>query len=404
MDKFMNTDTKKIYLSDSFNYIFDKQDGQTIIWGKTEQDDVDVSPFNMIVDFEITEKCSGIGNYGPCKWCYKSNNPYDGYVTSLEEAKKVIDKLPRECTQIAFGTDAKLETNSEWYNIFTYAREKGFIPNVTVADLTFSKANLLMSVCGAVSVSRYQDKEICYNTISNLINSGFNQVIYIFKKNKDVSHFTMNNYDILLKKNIHTKPEKYVEMTVHDFLTYEHATEEDIKCFMNRFFAVNIHMLLSKETMPIVYETLNDIQYDERLKYVNAIVFLSLKRKGRGKGFHVVQQEEFENIIWKCHDLNINFGFDSCSANKFLKTITGTNLENQKIYVEPCESGRMSFYINARGKGFPCSFAEGTKGWKTGIDVINCNDFIEDVWNNPKIQNFRELSIMNDCNCLFYNV
>ena len=173
MNKFVNTNTKKAYFSKDFNYIFDKQDGQTIMWGESYRDDPEVSPFNVIVDFEITEKCSGIGNYGPCKFCYKSNNPYSGYVTSLEEAKTIIDKLPRECTQIAFGTDAKLETNPYWYNIFKYARERGFIPNVTVADLTSEKARQVMSVCGAVAVSRYHDKEICYDTISNLINEAF---------------------------------------------------------------------------------------------------------------------------------------------------------------------------------------------------------------------------------------
>ena len=337
--------------------------------------------------------------------CYKSNTPYSGYVTSFEEAKTIIDKLPKECTQIAFGTDAKLETNPNWYNIFVYARKKGFIPNVTVADLTSEKASQVMSVCGAVAVSRYHDKEICYNTISNLINEAFNQIIYVSKKNTDIhARFIMRNYNILLKKNVSNMPNDYEEMTVREFLEREQATDEEIKYFMNKYFAVNIHMLLSKETMSIVYETLNDIQVDERLKYFNAIVFLSLKRKGRGEGYHVISQEEFESLIWRCRDMNIRFGLDSCSANKFLKTIVGTEMEYQSVYVEKCESGRMSFYINARGEGFPCSFAEGTKGWETGIDVLNCNDFIEDVWNNPRLQNFREISLMNHCNCIIYNV
>lgn len=55
MNKFINTYTKKAYFSKEFNYIFDKQDGQTIMWGETYQDDPEVSPFNVIVDFEITE-------------------------------------------------------------------------------------------------------------------------------------------------------------------------------------------------------------------------------------------------------------------------------------------------------------------------------------------------------------
>lgn len=134
---------------------------------------------------------------------------------------------------------------------------------MTVADLTSEKAHQVMSVCGAVAVSRYHDKEICYNTISNLINEAFNQVLYVSKKNTDIhDRFIMRNYDILLKKNVVNKPNDYEEMSVRDFLNGEHATDEDVKYFMNKYFAVNIHMLLSKETMPIVYETLNDIQVD----------------------------------------------------------------------------------------------------------------------------------------------
>ena len=89
MNKLIHTDTKKAYFSKNFNYIFDKQDGQTIMWGETYKDDPEVGPFNMIVDFEITERCGGIGNYGPCKFCYKSNTPYSGYVTSFEDEENV---------------------------------------------------------------------------------------------------------------------------------------------------------------------------------------------------------------------------------------------------------------------------------------------------------------------------
>lgn len=114
--------------------------------------------------------------------CYKSNTPNSGYVTPLEEAKKIIDKLPKQCTQIAFGTDAKLESNPEWYEIFKYARESGFIPNVTVADITEEKAKKLASVCGAVAVSRYNDKDICYNSVKYLTDAGMKQKIYVKKK------------------------------------------------------------------------------------------------------------------------------------------------------------------------------------------------------------------------------
>lgn len=342
MSKFIETPKNKAYFSEDFNYVFDKRDGRTVMWGKEYKDDPEVAPFNIILDFEITERCSGIGNYGPCSFCYKSNTPNQGYVTSFEEAKRVIDKLPRQCTQIAFGTDAKLESNPDWYKIFAYARDSGFIPNVTVADLTEEKAKMVASVCGATAVSRYHDKDICYDTVKRLCDAGVTQC--------------------------------------------------------------NIHSMLSVETMPMVYETLEDIKTDKRLKNLNAIVFLSLKRKGRGENFHSISQEEFSALVMKCRELGINFGFDSCSCHKFLNTIKGTEMEEQSIYAEPCESCLCSYYINAKGRGFPCSFTEGTRGWEEGLDVLNCKDFVEDIWFNAKTHNFREILLMNDRNCPIYNV
>lgn len=342
-NKFIDTPKNKAFFSEEFNYVFDKRDGHTAMWGKTYEDDPDVAPFNVILDFEITERCSGIGDYGPCKFCYKSNTPNQGYVTSFEEARRIIDKLPRQCTQIAFGTDAKLQSNPDWYKIFTYARDSGFIPNVTVADITNETAEKLASVCGAVAVSRYADKNYCYDSVKRLTDCGMKQV--------------------------------------------------------------NIHQLVSVETLDQIYETIDDIKNDPRLAKLNAIVFLSLKRKGRGENFHSVSQEQFNDIVNKCFELGIGFGFDSCSCKKFTNAIKDRpDGKKLMMYSEPCESTLFSFYINAKGEGFPCSFTEGTAGWETGIDVANCNDFISDVWNNYRIQNFREMLLMNNRSCPIYNI
>ena len=57
--------------------------------------------------------------------------------------------------------------------------------------------------------------------------------------------------------------------------------------------------------------------------------------------------------------------------------------------IEPCESSHFSFYINTKGVHYPCSFCEGVNEWSEGIDILNCNDFMEDVWNNEKLIKFR---------------
>lgn len=343
MSKFIDNSAKKIFLSNDFNYLFDKNTGYTITYGVTKEHNPDVSPFPMIADIEITEKCDGPGNDGPCKFCYKSNTANKGAVMSFELFKKICDKLPKQLTQIAFGADAKLISNPEWFEIFSYARKSGFIPNVTVANVTDEIAQKLASVCGAVAVSRYQNKNLCYDTLERLRNAGLK-----FR---------------------------------------------------------NIHILVSQETLPQIYETFEDFHNDPRLKDLTAIVLLSLKKKGRGKGFTRCTDEQFKNIVDKALELNIPFGMDSCSAHKTMNALK--NHPNYKTIlnsIEPCESGIFSIYFNALGEYFPCSFTEGVDCWERGLDVANCDDFIEDIWNHPRTLNFRELLLLNGRQCPIYNV
>lgn len=341
MSKFIETEDKKVYFSDDFNYAFNKKNGDTFFWGKTMDENPDKAPFNMLLDMEITQTCTGIGTYGPCKHCYKDY--HSGHTMTLSEAKNIIDKLHRQCTQIAFGTDAKLISNPEWYEIFQYARKSGFIPNVTVADINDETADKLASVCGAVAVSRYHDKDICYNSVKRLTDRNMKQV--------------------------------------------------------------NIHMLLSKESLADVYELIDDISSDERLSNLNAVVFLSLKQKGRGVSYHSITQDEFSDIVNTCLNKKIHFGFDSCSASKFLNNIKGKKeYSYMKMFVEKCESSCFSFYINAEGFGFPCSFSEGVGEWKTGLDVAHCDDFIQDIWNNPRLEKFRNTLLSNNRDCPLYTI
>ena len=95
---------------------------------------------------------------------------------------------------------------------------------------------------------------------------------------------------------------------------------------------------------------------------------------------------------------NIPIGFDSCSCHKFLKAIEKyPNIESLAMVAEPCESGLFSAYFNVDGKFFPCSFAEGTKGWEEGLDV-------EDFWGNSKTVEWREKLIACGRECPIYRI
>jgi len=318
----------KTVRSPNYNYRFHKGSGYFIRWGSSKKEDPEMSPSPEIADIEVTTICKGVGGK-VCKHCYKSNTPV-GNNMSLDTFKKVFDKITenRILTQIAFGADSNATSNPELFDMMWYCRNNGVIPNITVADISDETAAKLAEVCGAVAVSRYENKNICYDSIQKLHKHGLQQI--------------------------------------------------------------NIHCMISEETFNLTRETIRDKVKDSRLDPVKAIVMLSLKQKGRGKHYHKLSQNKFAYLVYQATSNNVGLGFDSCSAFKFLNTIKNhKDFDKIAEYVEPCESSLFSIFINWKGEAFPCSFAEGCVEWARGMDVVSCNSFIEDVWNHERMVAFR---------------
>ena len=331
----------KVVRSSDYNYQFNKDNGYFVRFGKTKDDDPELAPAPEIADIEVTTICDGVGGK-VCKHCYKSNTS-NGNNMSLETFKRVFDKISssRCLTQIAFGADSHGTSNPDLIDMMWYCRNNGVIPNITVADISDETAEKLASVCGAVAVSRYEDKDACYDSIQKLTKYGLEQI--------------------------------------------------------------NIHSMVSLETYPLTMETLNDRRSDPRLKPVKAIVLLSLKQKGRGQHFHRLPEPQFKKLVQFAMENDIGIGFDSCSAYKFLQAIKDRKDFNRiEQYVEPCESTLFSIFVNWRGEAFPCSFTDGCVSWARGIDVPSCDDFVIDVWNSPRMLEFRN-GLLNTKKCNTFN-
>lgn len=195
------------------------------------------------------------------------------------------------------------------------------------------------------------------------------------------------------------------EITVSDFLQRENATDDEIKRFSNTYFAINIHQMISVETVHNAIETITDYHTDPRLKGMNAIVFLSLKRKGRGVSHRQLSQDSFNELVNQATELKVPFGFDSCSAHKYLKSIEGhPNYRMIAQNVEPCESTLFSSYVSVDGEFFPCSFSENQPDWDKGIKITEETNFIRDVWLNEKVARFRNKLMQCERNCPLFEI
>jgi MoaA/NifB/PqqE/SkfB family radical SAM enzyme len=333
----------RVVSSPDYTYIFNAIHGIFARCGKTLNDDPQRSPIGPeIADIEVSTICHGINNI-PCPHCYKSNSG-SGVNMSLGTFKTVFAKLPPSITQIAFGI-GDLDANPDLLAILHFCRDNPHkrlvVPNITIngTSITQEWIQNLAHVCGAIAVSRYSPTDICYEAV-RLLTAEFGKP------------------GVTLRQ-------------------------------------VNIHQLLAEETYNDCLEVINDVRTDPRLKKVNAVVFLALKPKGRGKTLHSLTDfEKYRSLVTDALSHGTPIGFDSCSAQAFLRAISDRpDATNLAELVEPCESMLFSCYCNVYGEVFPCSFAEGEGDWQQGISLMDANNFINDIWNHPRVAEW--------CRCLF---
>src|ERR1035437_7945834 len=239
----------KSFRSEDFNYDFNLRTGFFRRWGRTLEDDPSWSPFgNEIADIEVSD-----GESCPmsCPFCYKGNRKGDASKSnhmSLDTFTSILAKFPQYdghyyCNQIAFGITS-IGANKDLFPIFQHCRNNNIIPNVTIngADpLTDEQISELIKLTGAMAISINSSiKDVGYNLIEKFLANGARQL--------------------------------------------------------------NIHYVISKQSIAFAYQLINDIKNNPKLKGLNAIVFLGLKPKNRGQSFDVLPTEEYIELINYCID------------------------------------------------------------------------------------------------------
>ena len=329
--------TFKMTLNESHTYhcFFSKLDGFNCRFGKTIDDDPSYCGLGPeILDLEVSVNgCVPVPGSTNCRYCYKNNTNAKPTNMTFETFKQIVDSFPKNLSQIAFGITG-LQTNPDLPKMFEYCREVGIIPNVTTvgADMNDEMKDVLCKWCGAVAVSCYTGaKELCYNTI------------------KELHDYAREKY----KRDLH----------------------------------VNMHIVVSKDNMPHLKEVLQDIA-DKKVDGLKSVVLLRIKPKGRAAKMDCkIPLSVYEELVTFCLDNKISFGFDSCSATPVMEVLKKLGRPELCSSCEPCESSKLSSYINIKGEYWSCSFAEGTDFIKP-VNVLDYKSAI-DWWNGDEVKKCR---------------
>lgn len=333
---------KYTYAADgSYHCFFDKDTGFNARCGKTIEDDPDMCKLGPeIADIEVvTGSCPKV-NSENCRWCYKNNTSMPGKSMTLEQFKKVVTSFPKNLSQVALGITG-VKSNPELVDMLKWLREYGVIGNLTLtgADLDDEMTEKLAQYCGACAVSCYDKaKDLCYSTIKKL-------------------------HDTAIAK-------------------------------FNHDMHINMHIVIADFSIDHVMSVLNDIR-DGKVDGLSSIVMLHAKPVGRAKNMDCsLSKENLKNVVEFCLANGISFGFDSCNGMNVQDILEDMGRHELCSSIEPCESTRMSIYVNVESKMTPCSFVEHVYE-DSAIDMLkfDSQDEFSRTWHNSSMLNgFRNCS------------
>jgi radical SAM protein with 4Fe4S-binding SPASM domain len=280
------------------------------------------------VHFAVTNQCSN-----GCSHCYMESGEKDPMELDLKSFKSALDILAEMGVfHIAMGGGEALERD-DLFEIASYAREKGLVPNLTISGAKITPAiSEKMHVFGQVNIS-----------IDNITHhdNGY-RATHLFK-------IADQAIDLLIQKGVPT----------------------------------GINCVVSKTN----FSNLNSLFKYAKNKKLNEIEFLRLKPSGRAKNLYLRERTTYEQntqfipiITRLSHEYNITAKIDCSFVPMYC--YHGPPLEMlETIATYGCEAGNVLLGIKSNGKVSGCSFLE-----DIGITVFD----LPEAYNN-KEGNFKEM-------------
>jgi MoaA/NifB/PqqE/SkfB family radical SAM enzyme len=161
-----------------------------------------------------------------------------------------------------------------------------------------------------------------------------------------------------------------------------------IKLLAEAGIKTNLHFILNSQSIGEAIEILNG-KYNELLEDVNGVIFLTYKPRGRATSAQCLSMDDRLNEFTSLIDKNqcaARIGFDACFVPVLMKH-TDVNVD----YIDSCECGFFSIYIDENLNVQPCSFANETRF------SYNLKDHdMQIIW-EQKYEEYREEIAKNVC-------
>lgn len=315
-------------------------------------------------------------------------------------------KIRRHSKNYNFYGDTETGITMRWGN--TINKNPEFAPWPELADISISNHctkgcefcykdstnnNIFMSVEDYEYVLSSLQSKTFGNVFQVALGGGeplehpdFTEIINITYEKGIVANFTTNG--IYLNEDIVKSIKNKVGAVAVSVNNVKDINIEKIKMLTDFGIKTNIHFVLDNKSIDQAIEILKG-KYNNLLNKVNGVIFLTYKPSGRATVRNALTINEklkkFTSLIEnnKCVS---RIGFDACFVPVLMKF---TNVEVD--YIDSCECGFFSVYIDEELNVKPCSFANNDKY------TYNLKDYnMKEIW-EQKYDVLRKEAIKDSC-------
>ena len=175
--------------SAEYNFIGDTENGVTMRWGSTLDQDPVLAPWPELADISISNHCSK-----NCDFCYRDSKPDNSFL-SVSDYISILDSLtsPRwgSVFQVALGGGEPLE-HPDFVEIIHQTWTRGIVANFTTNGHAVTKtlAEEIAGKVGAVAISVAKMEEMPTEQVKILVDAGIKTNLHFILDSRSIDQAT----------------------------------------------------------------------------------------------------------------------------------------------------------------------------------------------------------------------